>query len=687
MAIGVRITSDNLNGKTATVTFVPAAGSPDGTGSVNLGTKTIPFNNIDTFPYGTYSLTFPEYDYTYTLEVPVPVEGVQAFVTVAPMVGSTGNFGASFLNFNDLTVEVLDLGVSTDDWWVDSIQPLQDSGYAYHFVGLENWNMRKVIFTNKNGENIGEFTNLTSSWNYDLLDGKIALVDNYDIGEVYYSNGVEVFTYTYDPAIYNFDFDWNNYATTKDGSMIFYITNMNTSEVKCYNVLGNTVTEIESFYWMSGIYKDFNLTPTHTFYPCMTRESNSTYSEIKFRNTSGVQVGLTVDLTEYNYNNYSWQTYGDNKFIILLWDQNNPAIPYRIVHFDGNTNVLTETTHIRGTDFPNYDIIADDTFYPGNDDEGSLAIFFYNNTGYSNFGSIVNYMDIVYMFDNQTSFSTHSFLQNTPKSVRWSATGDRIDLIHFEDGEDTYAQLTSISNTQVTTTSTGVAASPNSYIDQYRLGQLGTITMINTSDTNGVLINSRTPGAISYSSPFTLQEPYYYNMVLSNNIFYIKGTYINLTSNGFQEIGTYNYNYHSYYQTGTGLENSFVALLNTDTWALKTLTGTTVSDEITLPTHNGSWDLRAGKDHVVYSYCDDENGGLFTIKLYNSDLEEVNSVVTQYTNIEWNSYGIKDRYVISFTTPAYRLISFLVSPTTILNTIQGAGSWDRESNDFIYWWD
>lgn len=685
MAIGVRITSDNLNGKTATVTFVPAAGSPDGTGSVNLGTKTIPFNNIDTFPYGTYSLTFPEYDYTYTLEVPVPVDGVQSFVTVAPMVGSTGNFGASFLNFNDLTVNVIDLGVRSDLWVIDNIEPLQDNGYAYHFRGFDNWDMRKVIFTNKDGESIGEFTNLNSGWNYDLLDGKIAIVENYDIGEVYYSDGVEVFTYTYDPEIYNFDFDWNNYAVTKDGSMIFYLTNMETSEVTCYNVLGNTVTEIESFYEISSITKYFNLTPTHTFYPCVTYEG-SNYTEIKFRNTLGVQVGLTVDLTNNNYNNYNWQTYGDNKFIIVLWDQNNPAIPYRIVHFDGNTNLLIERTHARGTEFQSCDIDADDTFGTSNDNDSSLAIFFYNSTGYSNFGNIVDYMDVVYMFGNQTSFSTHSFTSDLGIHVSWASTSDRINLVHFEDGEDTYAQLTSISSTQVATTSTGVVATVDSNVEQYLLGQLGIIIMINTSDIDGALINSRTPGAISHSTEFSLIDPYYYNMVLGNNIFYIKGTYINLTSNGFQETGTYDNSYQSYFQTETGLENDFIALYNTNSRALRTLTSTTISDEITLPISTGAWTINTGKDHVMYAFCDDENEGLFTIKLYNSDLEEVNSVVTQYDDIEWNSYGIKDRYVISFTNGS-RLLSYLVSPTTILNTIQHISSYDREPNDFLWWWD
>ena len=72
MAVGARITSTNLSGKTATVTFVPYTGQTSGS-TVNLGTKTIPFNNINSHPYGVYSLYFAEYDYTYTLNIPEPL--------------------------------------------------------------------------------------------------------------------------------------------------------------------------------------------------------------------------------------------------------------------------------------------------------------------------------------------------------------------------------------------------------------------------------------------------------------------------------------------------------------------------------------------------------------------------------------------------------------------------------------
>ena len=65
MAIGVRILSDNLSGKTADVVFFPLSG-----GTVSIGSKTVPFNYINSYPYGTYELYFSEYDYTYNLLVP-----------------------------------------------------------------------------------------------------------------------------------------------------------------------------------------------------------------------------------------------------------------------------------------------------------------------------------------------------------------------------------------------------------------------------------------------------------------------------------------------------------------------------------------------------------------------------------------------------------------------------------------
>jgi hypothetical protein len=74
MIQGIRITSNNLSGATASVTFSAATG-----GTIDLGTQTIPFNNISSYPYGTYELEVPLYDRTYEINVPAPLTGQTAY--------------------------------------------------------------------------------------------------------------------------------------------------------------------------------------------------------------------------------------------------------------------------------------------------------------------------------------------------------------------------------------------------------------------------------------------------------------------------------------------------------------------------------------------------------------------------------------------------------------------------------
>ena len=155
MAVGARITSTNLSGKTATVTFIPYTGATSGT-TENLGTKTIPFNNITSHPYGVYNLYFAEYDYTYTLTVDQPDVSVQSFVYQNRMVNSD-NYGAAFLNFNDFTAEIIDLGVDTNVWNNQDIYVLDNSGYMHYFRGVDNNDDRLVIFTNAIHEEIGRY--------------------------------------------------------------------------------------------------------------------------------------------------------------------------------------------------------------------------------------------------------------------------------------------------------------------------------------------------------------------------------------------------------------------------------------------------------------------------------------------------------------------------------------------------
>ena len=87
MIQGIRITSTNLSGLTANVTFSPTTG-----GTINLSGQTIPFNNITDYPYGTYELEVPLYDRTYEIVVPAPLTGQSAYTETVRTVTVDGGY-------------------------------------------------------------------------------------------------------------------------------------------------------------------------------------------------------------------------------------------------------------------------------------------------------------------------------------------------------------------------------------------------------------------------------------------------------------------------------------------------------------------------------------------------------------------------------------------------------------------
>lgn len=64
---GIRIKSNNFNGKSVEITFNPFSG-----GTINLGTQTIPYDYLSSNYEGDYSIYIPEYDKTCPLTVGIP---------------------------------------------------------------------------------------------------------------------------------------------------------------------------------------------------------------------------------------------------------------------------------------------------------------------------------------------------------------------------------------------------------------------------------------------------------------------------------------------------------------------------------------------------------------------------------------------------------------------------------------
>jgi hypothetical protein len=163
MIQGIRITSNNLSGLTANVTFLPTTG-----GTISLSGQTIPFNNITDYPYGTYELDVVGLDRTYEIIVPAPLGGQSAYtetvrgITVdggsQPFSGAVlsevwGTYTTEYITNEGIpsTDIVLAEGICSDDvdaskvpgnigGWPNSVNsflgPFQSGGLAgYPFVG------------------------------------------------------------------------------------------------------------------------------------------------------------------------------------------------------------------------------------------------------------------------------------------------------------------------------------------------------------------------------------------------------------------------------------------------------------------------------------------------------------------------------------------------------------------------
>jgi len=76
---GIRINSNNFNGKSVEITFNPFSG-----GTIDLGTQTIPYDYLSSNYEGVYSIYIPEYDKTCPLQV-----GVAPSPTPSPSITPT----------------------------------------------------------------------------------------------------------------------------------------------------------------------------------------------------------------------------------------------------------------------------------------------------------------------------------------------------------------------------------------------------------------------------------------------------------------------------------------------------------------------------------------------------------------------------------------------------------------------
>ena len=698
MAVGARITSTHLSGKTATVTFTPYTGLTSGS-TENLGTKTIPFNNINAHPYGVYSLYLAEYDYTYTLTIPEPVANAQLFVYVDKIIGSN-NYGIGILNFDDFTAEVIDLGVDSTYWNNNDIYPLQDSGFMHVFEGDSNSQEKLVIFTDVSGLEIGRYSGTTDTWDEDSLDGRVLTYEDGDNGVLTYSNGRTVHTYTWNPLTHYIDIEWYDDAVTSDNKFIIekwddvpplsgWTYNGNGQS---YLVNPEDGTETLFKTWTDGTYVRHKMQANTDFIVVETeiQGTSNSYTNFEIYDTSGT-ILETVSLTGATYNSRSSDFLGDNKYCVVYHNNNDDDVDYKIIHYDGDTQTLTQTSHVHGTSYTDFDVDDDSDFWPNDSTlNGGVVIMFYNEVDYVNLGPVVNYCDFVYMLRNQTTFTTYQLADDVEMTVQTYGQQSNMYRALMYRGE--FLEFLTITSTGQTITTTQIPISGITTVYSEDLGDTTIYEAISNEwmDIDLLLISENGTILDTLSKNLNTQNSYnsysertsaYFSFSLSGGT--SEGYYVYSGSTGFTSTGVYdNIFYAEVYYTDTFLNPGVMVLQSNGELGFRVLSLTGITSELSFPEYD-SYSIRVGENGFMFVYEDSNDNGNVKINLYNLSGTLINSQATIYSGWD-DTFGIKDRFVVKFNNEGYDEY-FLVSEETITSVELDAYDEEWTSNDYLFW--
>ena len=695
MAIGVRISSRNLNGKTATVSFVPVSGMTSGS-TENLGTKTIPFNNVNEHPYGVYTLNFLEYDYTYTLNVSQPYGENQSFVNLSTISGDTTNWATGVLNFDDLTATVIDLSIPTVDWGIWDIYPFTESGYMYVFFGRGQYssNEKLVVYTNNKGEVIEQYSGTSSNYGYDILEGIIGYFAFENLGILKYSDGKNVYTFNWFPGtnvgeFESFDIEWDWDGCNVSGQFIFTLTNWTTGERVFYladhgshTLLTTSNVDTENKYFSYQAVSNFFM------------EELSIYGVMQHLNIWGSDGTLLQHFTFNNtYISSSYEHYGNNQLAIVYWNGSDDGIDYYIITYNGNTNQYQTTTHVRGVNYPNIDTRGDSSIWNDSSDKSSMVIILYSNTDdYSNLsGYTVSYLDFIYTLDNSETMYTETYQDSGvyDKSLDLYFGSNKRPLTYGNTGNGNISTI-QLTPSGLTYNSLGALTDfSNGSIDNWRIGRRNVIMLReNGNDLNATLKLISEENTTSDTLLFYIDTNLWnYDSRYSYGVFYITnytdGWTFNENSTTFIQLtgATYNWSSNSVYYNFEHNNLPFIGF-NSNTGNARVFDRKNLYPNKLLNSNNESWNLYIGKDRYLYVYGDPSDNHIHAELIdFNGNIK--NSLEVPYTSW-YNSRVSKDRYIVTFLDSGNYYL-YMITDNDIKYTVMSDYDTYNTINDIIWW--
>ena len=691
MALGVRITSNNLDGKIAEVTFSATTG-----GTVNIGEVTIPFNYITNFPYGTYEIYVPFYDYTYELIINEPVD-VKSFVFVSKLITNNNN-GFVNLNYDDLTATVFDLNIDYTGWYINDVYPITNSGYAFYFQNNDTCDLQWVVFVDSTGQIIESFqTNCNCQYNYDLLGGKYAVFkDSYNsILKIF--NGKEIYTITADSTS-QYVYYWQDWDGVMSNDNIIVAYESKTGSTITLNIFSNgTLIPFGDIY-------DYNVDDISVrtyfdgsfIYVTNYDMDNNRYSYVKIYDGSTGDLLQNFDISSggtYNQSNFIF--YGNNKSGQIFWNYSDSNTDYLILHYNGNTDTLTSTTHDRNNyqEYPY--VFGQQNLYPNPGGSEAFSILLRDNQGSNGIGTIVSYCDILYMLSGDTTIQTLTFQDSglPDKTIRSYFTTSNNIFTNCDNGDGKVSVL-SITSTGITYHDTNLLMSSNpstsdmiengngfvgSFFDDNSYTQMSLIHITENGDLGDIINGISLTGEYQRNTEY-LGDLYHFRPYTGNTY------YIAPNSDLFQ-TGTITGNtFNTYYKTSTFQSNFIyrgnIVYVNYTTNECFVLTESGTTNTFTLPT-SGTYNVSVGENYFMYVFLDDVSG--FTnINLYDFQFNLVNSAATEFTSF-WSLESCNDNFVVIINENG-KYYNYLVTENEITyNEVTDNNSY-YTFNDYV-WWD
>lgn len=626
------------------------------------------------------------------------VTGIQTYAVLCRMPGDTSNWGLINLNSENNTATVRPLGLSRSEWTREDFYPLNESGYMLVFSSNET-SGSKILFLDAAGNTV-QTVDTEESINYSVHQGKVMSV-RYS-GSVWYFDGLNVYQYTYDATglAYTEIVTDEDFASSNGTFMLRIVYNDGSIVIKkLYNGTDSTIMEYNSLdnyeirlYDQADYYVIFKKTA-----------ATSIYQDFKIRKISDNTLLHSVDLTAFvkedestmDYKSIDFRNYGINKFVMIIHNWDDSDVDYRIYTYNGTTNVLNSTSHVKGTNYNNFSINANRNSSLSNTGRDSVLMSFYSNSDWNGIMNTFAYFDIVYQMSWQTSLTTYVFTN--------AGVGNETGILLNDDGlTNNYYAICTTNNTDLQVLSITEAdgfeiitlglLTDFTYPTIHSFGNKSCLKSYAAGDGTGMILKyfGNTGGVIDELT-VTGTATYNINTYTGWNIFGIKHEnvlyQINTTTDEIVTIGPWfgnnDYTSNNYYESSPAARHEDLVVLLFDSLSRDVIIlKPTTHVAGTLP-ESSDFNIVVGKDRFMFTF-EDQNSGFMQINLYDFNLTLMNSIVTDKTNFSFSTRGIKDRFIVRHSESGI-YTWYIITDTFDDSIMTSSSNTTRVENDWISW--